>query len=99
MMRSRKIKYCDEPARVLVLIALMFTGCITQGALTLSDELPFDRAVQLATDGLVAQTRTFPPFLTQIEVKLGKRVLVIDPLIDAKSGQQTSLTKLLEKTL
>jgi hypothetical protein len=99
MMRSRKIKYCDEPARVLVLIALMFTGCTTHGALTLSDELPFDRAVQLATDGLVAQTRTLPTFLTQIEVKLGKRVLVIDPLIDAKSGQQTSLTKLLEKTL
>ncbi len=99
MMLAEKSKRLEEWVAVLLLVALVLTGCAARKALTLNNELPFDRAVQVATDGLVAQTRTLPTFLAQVEGKLGKRGLVIDPLIDAKSGQQTGLTKLLEKNL
>src|SRR4030095_8129228 len=84
---------------LILLVALVSFGCATQRALTLRNELPFDRAVQVATDGLVAQTRALPAFMTKVEQTLGKRGVVIDPMIDAKSGQQTAFTKLLEKTL
>lgn len=79
---------------LLVAFLGLFFGCATQGALTLTNELPFDQVVRAATDGLVVQTQTFPAFLM-----LGKRAIVVDPMIDAKSGEQTALTKLIEKTV
>lgn len=86
--------------RVLALIVL--AGCAAQ-AVKLSDELPFDEAINKATDGLVAQTQKLPGFLAKVEIfskaenKLGKRSVVLDPMIDASSGQQTATTQLLER--
>jgi outer membrane protein OmpA-like peptidoglycan-associated protein len=51
----------------------------------------------LATDGLVAQTQNLPAFLAKVEAKLVKRGVVVDPMLDAGSGQQTAATRLLEQ--
>jgi hypothetical protein len=70
-----------------------------QGPLRLTRELPFDRAVRTAVDGLVDQTKTLPPLLAKWESKFGKRVVVIDPMMDEKSVQQNALTKRVETTV
>ncbi len=68
-------------------------GCATPPQATnLSDELPFEQAVAQATDGLAAQTQKLPAFLA----KLQKRGVVLDPMLDATTGQQTAATVLLE---
>lgn len=80
-------------------LAVVLAGCITATpkATTSSAELPFDEAVTQATDGLVAQTQKLPAFLAKVESKLGKRGIVLDPMLDAASGQQTNATQLLER--
>jgi outer membrane protein OmpA-like peptidoglycan-associated protein len=57
-----------------------------------TDELPFDQAVATATDGLVAQSQKLPAFVA----KLINRAVVVDPMLEAGSGQQTALTRQLE---
>ena len=55
-------------------------------------EMPFEQAVAQATDGLVGQLQKGPAFLA----KLAKRSVVLDPMLDAATGQQTAATALLE---
>jgi outer membrane protein OmpA-like peptidoglycan-associated protein len=60
-----------------------------------TSERSFDEAVIVATDGLVAQLlQQRPGPSTQTEAKRG---VVIDPMVDAASGQQTGATHLLER--
>ena len=54
--------------------------------------MPFEQAVAQATDGLVGQVQKGPAFLA----KLAKRSVVLDPMLDAATGQQTAATSLLE---
>ncbi len=59
------------PGRYFVLLAAVFTaifasGCATPQATSVSNELPFDQAVAMATDGLVSQTQRLPGFLSQV---------------------------------
>jgi outer membrane protein OmpA-like peptidoglycan-associated protein len=58
-----------------------------------TSERSFDEAVQVATDGLMSQlqARSDP---SAKDVKSG---VVIDPMVDALSGQQTAATRLLEQ--
>ena len=79
-------------ASMLALLA----GCATPHATTVSEELPFDEAVTKATDGLAGQTQQLPAFLARVESKLAKRGVVLDPMLDAATGQQTAATALLE---
>jgi outer membrane protein OmpA-like peptidoglycan-associated protein len=51
-----------------------------------TSERSFDEAVSVATDGLLAQLPKAP-----------RRGVVIDPVVDAASGQQTGATRLLEQ--
>ncbi len=53
----------------------------------------FDEAVNEATDSLASQTQRLPAFVAQLD----KRALVIDPMIDGASGQQTVVTRQLEE--
>jgi outer membrane protein OmpA-like peptidoglycan-associated protein len=53
----------------------------------------FDDAVNEATDSLAGQTQRLPAFVAQLD----KRALVIDPMIDGASGQQTVVTRQLEE--
>ena len=84
-------------AGVAVLVVLGGAACQSTGPTVISNELPFDQAVIEATDGLVAQTQKLPAFLAKVEAKVVKRPLVIDPMIDAASGQQTRVTRQLEQ--
>jgi outer membrane protein OmpA-like peptidoglycan-associated protein len=78
-------------------VMLVGVGCQSTGPTVIGNELPFDDAVTAATDGLVAQTQKLPAFLSKLEAQVVKRQLVIDPMLDAASGQQTALTRLLEQ--
>ncbi|GAP36101.1 conserved hypothetical protein [Piscinibacter sakaiensis] len=92
------------PARALltgVLLAallLALAACVTQPQATaLTQDLPFDEAIAQATDGLVGQTQKLPAFLTKVESKLARRGVVLDPMLDAGSGQQTQATVQLQR--
>lgn len=52
-------------------------------------ELPFEQAVAMATDALIAQTQTAMP-------RGMLHGIVVDPMLDAASGQQTRATQLLQ---
>ena len=55
-------------------------------------ELPFEQAVAEASDSLAAQAQKGPAFLA----KLARKSVVVDPMLDATTGQQTAATTLLE---
>lgn len=78
-------------------LVLALAGCAAPQATNLTNALPFDEAVAQATDGLVGQTQKLPAFLAKVESKLAKRGVVLDPMLDAGSGQQTNATQLLER--
>ena len=75
----------------------VLVGCAAPPQATnLSDELPFEQAVAQATDGLAAQTQKLPAFLANVQSKIAKKGVVLDPMLDAVTGQQTAATVLLE---
>jgi hypothetical protein len=80
-------------------LAVLFTaGCAAPPAAAPSgNELPFEQAVAEATDSLVAQTQKMPAFLAKVESKLLKKGVVVDPMLEGSTGQQTALTQQLEK--
>ena len=82
-------------AFLVVFLAALVAGCAAPKATNLDTELPFDEAVVKATDGLVAQTQQVPAFLAKME-KLNKRPVVLDPMLDSTTGQQTAATVLLQ---
>lgn len=82
---------------LLLLAVSALAACATPQATRISDELPFEQAVAQATDGLVAQTRKLPAFLAKVETTLARRGVVLDPMIDAASGQQTAATQALQE--
>jgi outer membrane protein OmpA-like peptidoglycan-associated protein len=75
---------------LLALLAL--AGCAAPQQTVGTVAVPLDQAVTEATDSLAQQTQKLPAFIA----KLAQRALVIDPMIDASSGQQTALTRLIE---
>jgi outer membrane protein OmpA-like peptidoglycan-associated protein len=77
--------------------AVGLAACAAPKATSVESELPFDQAVAIATDGLASQTQKLPSFLAKVESKVNKRPIVLDPMIDSTSGQQTGVTKRLEK--
>ena len=82
----------------LALLAGIVGGCAAPPPATRgTQELPFDEAVAQATDALVAQTQQLPAFLAKVESRLNKRGVVLDPMLDSTTGQQTAATTLLEK--
>ena len=77
----------------LTSIAALLVGCAAPQQSASTEPLALDQAVTAATDALALQTQNLPAFLA----KLDKRALVIDPMIDSGSGQQTALTRLIEE--
>ena len=73
-------------------LAALLVACAAPSPVASSEPLPLDRAVTAATDALAQQTQKLPAFMA----KLDKRALVIDPMIDSGSGQQTALTRQIE---
>lgn len=79
--------------------ALWLAGCAAPpaGPAVSNDALPFEQALVVATDALAKQTQTMPAFLAKVDAKLNKRAVVLDPSLDAGSGQQTAATQQLDK--
>ncbi|AMM25151.1 OmpA family protein [Variovorax sp. PAMC 28711] len=73
-----------------LLAGLALTGCAAPKASVSTTVLPFDQAVANVTDGLMAQTSGFAGFAS-------KRSLVLDPMVDVGSGQQTVATQTLQR--
>ncbi len=59
-----------------------------------TSERSFDEAVNVATDALAAQLQRGPAPSVKTDAKRG---VVIDPMVDSASGQQTATTHLLER--
>jgi len=84
---------------LVVMASIAILGCAAPVATPEPGDQTFDQAVISATDGLVAQADKLPSFLAQVEAKIAKREVVIDPMLDASSGQQTALTQRLEQAV
>jgi hypothetical protein len=94
-LRARRCASLWATAALAVLLA---AGCAAPPAAAPSgNELPFEQAVAEATDSLVAQTQKMPAFLAKVESKLLKKGVVVDPMLEGSTGQQTALTQQLEK--
>lgn len=97
---ANRINFSVHLARAAVLGCLVLLGGCLETApkqpTVSTNELSFSEAVVVATDGLVNQTQKLPAFLAIVESKITKKSVVVDPMIDATSGQQTQTTQLLE---
>jgi len=89
---------CRALVCVLLALAAVMSGCTASGPQT------FEKAAANATDDLVAQTGKLPAFLARIEstiskadAKAPKRGIVLDPMLDMITGQQTETTQLFER--
>ena len=94
----------QSPLRLVLLalsaFAVLLAGCKTAPTAPPSNTaLPFDEAVAQATDGALAQAAKLPAFLANLEAKVAKRVAVLDPTLDAGTGQQTAGTQRLDKAI
>jgi outer membrane protein OmpA-like peptidoglycan-associated protein len=77
----------------LTTLTALLAGCAAPPQSISTEALALDQAVIVATDGLAQQTQKLPAFIA----KLDKRALVIDPMLDSSSGQQTTLTRQIEE--
>ncbi|HEY8879359.1 MAG TPA: OmpA family protein [Roseateles sp.] len=100
---TNRINFSVQLARAAMLGCLaLLSGCLETAPkqpTVSTNELSFSEAVVVATDGLVAQTQKMPAFLAMVESKIVKKSVVVDPMIDATSGQQTQTTQLLERRI
>jgi outer membrane protein OmpA-like peptidoglycan-associated protein len=92
---SQRLRALWVPALASALIAV--AGCAHR-ATAPTEELAFDDAVNAAIDDLFSQTQKLklPAFVAQLESKLTKKGLVIDPVIEAGSGSQTTATRVID---
>lgn len=100
---TRRHRFSAHLARAAMLgLLALLAGCLatapTQPTVS-TNELSFSEAVVVATDGLVNQTQKLPAFLAVVESKITKKSVVVDPMLDATSGQQTQTTQLLERRI
>jgi outer membrane protein OmpA-like peptidoglycan-associated protein len=79
-------------AAVGALVASLLVACAAPPKAVEIGELPFDQAVAQASDAIAAQAQSGPAILA----KLQKKSIVLDPMLDAATGQQTAATTLLE---
>ncbi|HZW76241.1 MAG TPA: OmpA family protein, partial [Caldimonas sp.] len=74
-------------------VATLLAACATPPPKAVEiGELPFEQAAAQATDAIATQAQTGPAILA----KLQKKSVVLDPMLDAATGQQTAATALLE---
>ncbi len=85
-------------AGLLVAMAWLVSSCSS------SQPQTFEKAAAEATDELVAQTGNLPAFLARLQSKVmkpdpnaPKRSIVLDPMLDTITGQQTETTLLFER--
>ncbi|MDR7268688.1 outer membrane protein OmpA-like peptidoglycan-associated protein [Pelomonas saccharophila] len=100
---TNRIVFSVQLARAAMLGCLaLLAGCLETAPkqpTVSTNELSFSEAIVVATDGLVGQTQKLPAFLAKMESKIVRKNVVVDPMIDATSGQQTQTTQLLERRI
>ena len=81
---------------LIVWIGALLGGCQAPPAAPSSsnDAVPLDQAVAFTTDSLAAQLNAMSGLLAKMEAK---RPVLMDPSLDAATGQQTNLTRLLDQ--
>jgi outer membrane protein OmpA-like peptidoglycan-associated protein/uncharacterized lipoprotein YmbA len=79
----------------IVLLTLALAGCATPRPAASNEPMPFDQAIEFATDALAEQSAK----LSGVLARLDKRVVVLDPTLDAGSGQQTAATQRLDAAI
>ena len=83
---------------LIAAVCLALSACAARPTGT-GAAVPFDQAVQQAVDDLMAQTQKLPAFLARVEARLKANRIVVDPLLDGASGQQTEVTRAAEQRL
>ncbi|MDM0028305.1 OmpA family protein [Variovorax saccharolyticus] len=99
MQIERRANFLDHFFHLFLgaLLAIGLTGCATRYR---SDELQsFDQAIVAATDALLRQPATSSALLPLGAAPPDRRVVVLDPTLDAGSGQQTAGTQRLDRTI
>ncbi|MBK4735292.1 OmpA family protein [Noviherbaspirillum pedocola] len=90
-------------ASALAVPLTLLTSCAVHQTARQETTASFDQALDAATDDLIAQTQKLPVFLNKVEAKLNKLsnagIIVVDPMLDGASGQQTEVTKKAEQRL
>lgn len=97
-MQLKMNNYRNILPTVLLGISSFLISCTQIPTQIASDSaLTFTVALNNSVDDLFAQTQKLPGFLTSLESKLKLGTLVVDPLLDGASGQQTEVTKIAEQ--
>ena len=94
--RTRPARGAEVALLAVTASLLWLAGCATPEQPAVSGEQPFEQAVIQAADGIGTQTQKLAGFLGRVESKLARRSIVLDPMLDASTGQQTAATVLLE---
>lgn len=82
------------------LSSLFLSACLQTAGPPRNTGLPnFEQAIVEATEKLIGQTSKLPGFLARVESVVGRKRLVVDPMIDIDTGQQTAATRLLEQRI
>lgn len=94
----------DPIRRTIFAIALccsviLLPSCAAPVASVRAQPVPFDLALDLAVDDLIAQTQRLPAFMTNMESRIKLGTIVVDPLLDSSTGQQNALTKRAEQRI
>ena len=76
-------------------LALVLVACSTAPPASSTTPLPLEEAITTAADSLAGQSQKLPGFLG----RLNRRTVVLDPTLDAASGQQTAATQQLDRAL
>lgn len=84
--------------RVLTLCAAVLAAACAHRPAP-GNAMPFDQAVNQAVDDLMVQTQKLPAFLAKVESSLKQSRIVIDPLLEGASGQQTEVTRVAEQRI
>ena len=83
--------------RLGIAACALLVACAPPPQATTTKELPFEQAVAQATEDLFKQTQG--DLLSKVESKLARRTIAIDPLLDGRTGQQTAVTRSIEKSI
>lgn len=82
-------------AVIAVVVAIAVAGCSTPKPVASNEPLQFDQAIAAATDSLFQQSQDAAGFMA----RRSKQAVVLDPTLDAASGQQTAATQQLDRTI
>lgn len=99
MKSSWNWRQCGAASIAAATLLLAITGCGTAPpSQVTAQDLRFEPAVNAAADNLFVQARARSPMLA-ISGKLARHGLVIDPSLEARTGQQTVMTVRMDELL